>query len=103
MQRGSISVFGRKSGKYQTVQLVNFTNADSDSWRDLNGTMPEPELIESLAVDIPVTGTVKRIWMASPDIEGGALQELNYSAGADKVRLSIPSLKYWDMIVIEYE
>lgn len=45
--------------------------------------------------------SVKKIWVASPDNYGGAPQELKFKQQGDYVTFTIPSLKYWTMVVIE--
>lgn len=100
---GNVVTLGRKVGTRQVVHLLNFSQANSLSWRDLNGTMPEPQLVESFAVDITTADPVERVWMASPDIDGGAVRELPFENTATGVRITIPSIKYWDMIVLEQD
>jgi dextranase len=39
--------------------------------------------------------------MASPDISGGSPIELNFVQQGNQVSLKLPSLKYWNMLVIE--
>ncbi len=98
---GSVTALGRKVGNRQVVHLINFSQANSLSWRDLNGTMPEPQTVSDAAVEIAAAEAVSRVWMASPDIDGGAVRELAFEQAEGKVRITLPSLKYWDMIVIE--
>ena len=100
-QKGKISSYAKKVDGKKVIHLVNFTNADQTSWRDLKGTMPEPPLIENLQVKVREDGYVQRIWMASPDQHAGALQELQFEKHDGYLWFTIPSLKYWDMIVIE--
>lgn len=100
---GKVVTLGRKvDSKTQVVHLLNFSQANSLSWRDLDGTMPAPTLVENIEVSIPVSGTVSSVWTASPDIDGGAHKELSFTNSSGSISLTIPSLKYWDMIVIEY-
>ena len=98
---GKVVTLGRKVGERQVVHLLNFSQANSLSWRDLNGTMPEPQKVESAEIEIVVTEPVERVWMASPDINGGAVRTLPFEQTASGIRLTLPSLKYWDMIVLE--
>jgi len=77
-----------------------FVKANSLSWRDLDGSMPEPETITSLPLGVHAS-SVKKIWVASPDNYGGAPQELKFKQQGDYVTFTIPSLKYWTMVVIE--
>jgi len=46
--------------------------------------------------------SVKRIWMASPDITGGASRSLNFAQTGTNVSFILPELHYWDMLVVEY-
>lgn len=100
-QTGSVVTLCRKVGARQVIHLLNFSQANSLSWRDLNGTMPEPQEVLGAAVEIAAAGDVARVWMASPDIDGGAVQELPFEQADGRVKLTLPSLKYWDMIVLE--
>jgi dextranase len=89
-------------GERQIVHLLNFRNADSTSWKDSRGTMPEPEKIEQLEIEIGTAKPARRLWMASPDTNLGVPSELTFTQSEGKIRTEIPSLKYWNMIVIEY-
>lgn len=100
---GNVVTLCKKAGDLQTIHLLNFSQANSTSWRDLDGSMPEPALITDAALDISTAEEVASVWMASPDIDGGACKVLPFSQEDGKLRISVPSLKYWDMIVIEYE
>ena len=82
------------------VNLLNFVNANSLSWRDLKGDMPKPQQINGLTLAVKA-GNVKRIWVASPDCYGGVAQELHFEKNGDRVVFTVPMLKYWSMIVIE--
>lgn len=101
---GNVTVIARKiNDNIQVVHLINSAKADVLSWRDFNGTMPEPSLIASPSFQMKVSGTVNRIWYASPDINSGVCQELSFNKSGSSVSFTLPSLKYWDMIVVEYK
>ena len=102
---GNIITLAKEVGNRQTIHFLNFLNADSTSWRDLNGTMPEPSEVNNLSVTIqlPENKTVESAWTASPDIECGASRTLAFTQEGQTVTLVVPSLKYWDMLVLEYE
>ena len=85
------------------IHLLNFSQANSLSWRDLNGTMPEPQTVESATVEIVTQEPVDRVWMASPDINGGAVRELAFEQTASGISVTLPSIKYWDMLVLEQD
>ncbi|NDW11052.1 glycoside hydrolase family 66 protein [Dysgonomonas sp. 520] len=99
---GEVSVVGKKVNGKDIFHLINFKGANSMVWRDPKGTQTEPELIESPVVDITVSGIPSKIWFASPDVDGGVAKELSFTQSGNKVKLTLPSLKYWDMVVVEY-
>lgn len=96
----AITTYSKTIGNTEVVHLLNFSQANSLSWRDLNSDMPEPKLISSLPLRMRATG-VKRIWVATPDELGGAPQEIEFHQSGSYVTFTLPSLKYWTMIVIE--
>lgn len=98
---GNVAAFSRQVGDKKVVHLLNFMDADNLSWRDMNGTMPEPRLVESLPLRMKVTAKVNKIWVATPDALGGAVQELPFKQAGGEVVFTLPSLKYWTMIVVE--
>jgi len=48
-----------------------------------------------------LSAKVNKLWVASPDTHGGALQELAFTQENGVVSFTLPSLKYWTMIVAE--
>lgn len=102
-QMGQVSAVGKDLGSKQVINLVNFTNASNLLWRDANGTQAKPKLITSPSFTFTATKAVKRIWVASPDVNQGASQVLTYTQSGSQVTFTLPSLLYWDMIVVEYQ
>lgn len=100
---GNVITLCRENGNLQAIHLLNFSQANSTSWRDMDGSMPEPALITDAALEIAADKEVAAVWMASPDIDGGAHKVLPFTKDGGKISITVPSLKYWDMIVIEYE
>ncbi len=104
---GEISVVGKdiadKGKKTTYLHLLNYKGASHLEWRDAQGTQNAPDLITNLTVTIPVEGAVTNVWMASPDVEAGVARTLAFEqSDASNIKVVIPSLKYWDMIAIEY-
>ena len=97
---GTVTAYTKTVDDKKVVSLLNFVNANSLSWRDLKGDMPEPQQINGLTLAVKA-GNVKRIWVASPDCYGGVAQELHFEKNGDRVVFTVPMLKYWSMIVIE--
>lgn len=97
----TITTIAKKVGNRKVIHLINFLDADNLSWRDMNGTMPEPRLKQSLSMKLKASEKVNKIWVASPDTHGGAMQELTFVQKDGFVTFTVPSLKYWTMIVLE--
>ena len=102
----------------QVVHLLNFTHEESAAviddnymlcWHDNQAVRPWPKRFENLSLrltGLTGMGKVRRIWVASPDYCGGAMQELtdyDYYSSGGIITLTLPSLQYWTMIVIEPE
>ena len=100
--KGEVSVVGKEFTNLQVLHLVNFSNANSLEWRDSNGTQAKPATIENMEMTISVAKTVKKVWIASPDSNSGVAAALNFSQTGNTISLTVPSLQYWDMIVLEY-
>ena len=83
------------------IHLLNYRQANSLSWRDMDGTMPAPQEVTGLPLSVKITSAVKRVWVASPDALAGAPLELSFAQKNGVVTFTLPSLKYWSMIVIE--
>lgn len=100
--QGTVAVAGKKVDKNQVIHLINFTNSITQNWRDNKGVQAAPVLIKDAKLILTSDAAVKKIWMASPDIIGGASRSLNFVQTGNKVSFVLPELKYWDMIVVEY-
>ena len=59
--------------------------------------------IDKKLLYLPAPDTVDRVWMASPDINGGAVRELAFEQTASGISVTLPSIKYWDMLVLEQD
>jgi len=107
-QAGTVWAFSRAAGKYETLQLINLIGAASNQWRDTDAAAKEPETQSHLAVKLYADAkTVKRVFLASPDLEEGTLRPLPFQSGEDSsgayLSFTVPELRYWDMIGIEYK
>lgn len=100
--QGSVAVVGKKFTDRDVIHLINYTNANSMEWRDTNGTQAEPALVTNAEVKVAVSKTVSKVWFASPDVNGGVAQALTFNQSGNDVTITLPSLKYWDMVVVEY-
>ena len=100
-QQGKVTAYCRKAATGQIIHLLNYRQANSLSWRDMDGTMPAPQEVTGLPLSVKITSAVKRVWVASPDALAGAPLELSFAQKNGVVTFTLPSLKYWSMIVIE--
>ena len=100
---GSFWSFAKKKEKQDIIQLINFTDASSLEWRDNDGSQSEPAVKEDLKVSMKADGKVEKVWTASPDFYHGSAEELDFKQKGDVLEFTLPSIKYWDMIVVEYK
>lgn len=100
--QGKVACFGRKVDNSQVIHLINFTNSQTQNWRDNGGIQTAPSQIKDAKLTFNAEGTVKRVWIASPDYVGGASREIAFVQNGTKVGFTLPELKYWSMVVVEY-
>ena len=102
-QLGQVSVIGKDLGTKQVIHLVNFTNANSLAWRDADGKEVNPVVIASPQFTFNAPKTVSKVWVASPDFNNGASQPVSFTQAGGVITFTLPSLQYWDMVVVEYQ
>ncbi|MBQ3765502.1 MAG: glycoside hydrolase family 66 protein [Bacteroidales bacterium] len=100
-EKGSVNTVAFQVGNKLVVHLLNFENAKHLDWRDDSMDQTKPSTHENLDISIRSSRDVKRVWVASPDVDGGAPREASFSASGISVKIRVPSLTYWTMIVIE--
>ncbi len=100
--QGAVAVVGKRFTNRDVIHLLNFSDVNSMEWRDTNGTRKEPSTIVAAEIEITGNSPVKNVWFASPDVNGGVSGTLEFTQAGNKIMLTLPSLKYWDMIVLEY-
>jgi len=120
-----VTMLAREVDGRQVIHLLNFTQEDGATslsplgeteganymlcWHDNQAIRPWPQRFENLSIKLTGLsgmGRVRRIWAASPDYCGGAMQELtdySYTSSSGTITLNLPSLQFWTMIVIEPE
>lgn len=103
LKLGSVYYFTKQKGNKQAVHLLNFIGTSTTIWSDPNGTQSGPAVQKNFNMKIPVTGEVKSIWFASPDTLMCLPLQLEYTVSNGYAEVTIPYLKYWDIIVIENE
>ena len=96
-----ITAFAKNVNRNQVVHLLNFSNTDDLSWRDLNGTRPAPKKQTNINFTFETIRQIRKVWTATPDNCGGAPLELPFTQNGNKVTVTVPSLEYWTMVVFE--
>jgi dextranase len=99
--KGSVNVLTRKVDGKIVVHLLNFKDAVHLDWRDDSRTQKEPNEIKEFDISVRTAKDVNKVWIASPDIDGGVPKQASFKSSGIKVSIMVPSLKYWTMIVIE--
>ena len=98
---GSITTLAREKDDCTVLHLLNFSQANSLSWRDKDGTMPTPTTLRSLPLELSWSKRVRHLYVASPDALGGAMQEIPFEQEGGTLRFTLPSLQYWTMVVVK--
>ena len=102
-QQGSVSVVNKRVGKRELFHLINFSDATHMNWRDNAATQSVPSQISSVDVSFFSHQPIEKLWVATPDSDGGGVPvALTFAQAANgTVTATLPSLKYWTMLVAE--
>lgn len=100
-QLGGVTTIAREKEDCTVLHLLNFTTANSLSWRDTDGTMPAPSQKKSIPLSMTFDKPVEHLYVATPDQLGGAMQELDFNQEGGTLTFTLPSLTYWTMVVIK--
>jgi len=101
-QPRKIVVHAKRTESGATVlHFLNFIKVNSLSWRDLNGDMPAPESQENIILDIDCDRMVSKVWAATPDGQACVPRTLEFTQQGRSLRVTLPSLLYWTMLVLE--
>lgn len=105
---GTVWTFARSKSGTDVIQLINMLNLSSNAWMDTDANQPAPTVQTNMEVKYYYTSSVApvSVYVASPDVNGGAAQSLSFSTGSDGggnyVTFTLPSLDYWDMAWVNY-
>nr|WP_281269112.1 glycoside hydrolase family 66 protein [Bacillus taeanensis] len=89
---------------YDVVHLINLLNNDTN-WRN---AAAKPNKYEGLTITYPIGKTEKdlpklKVYTASPDHDMGQMKEIPYKWDNTNLIITLPSLEYWEMIVINHD
>ncbi len=91
----------REGDGFAAVSLVNLLSLESPEWAR---RLPSPPAaLGPSIVHIGVDREVSRVWVATPDGDDPSPQPLSFTQADGALSFQIPSLVYWDLIVIEWK
>ncbi|HTX42218.1 MAG TPA: glycoside hydrolase family 66 protein [Acidobacteriaceae bacterium] len=101
----TVWTIARRKGGKTVVHFINLLGSGDPHWRDVQANRPAPPLLSNLRVRIALDGDVTAAGWASPDTDGGRYHALPITRGNDRgqryVEFVLPSLKYWDMVILD--
>lgn len=103
-KRGHLWVIPKRKDNHEEVlHFINFLDANTLKWRDTDGQQKRPSELKNLTFTIESSKKVKAMWLASPDFKSGKPVPVNFNQNVQQIKFTLPSLTYWDMLVIEYD
>lgn len=101
--KGQVATVGKAQEGRDIIHLLSYRNAVHLDWCDTNANQGEPDLLTNLSVRLPAKMQPAHVYVATPDANFSVAQELDFDYADGMLTLTIPSLKYWTMLWIEYE
>lgn len=88
------------------IHFINLTGSEDAHWRDVQADRPPAPVLTGLKVRIAVDADIAGAGWASPDVDGGRYHALKLARGNDQgqryVEFVLPSLDYWDIVVLNH-
>lgn len=97
---GAVWTIVRQKGAYVMVHLINLTGMKRNEWRDDAANYPKPTVVKNLRVQVRLPADIRSAGWASPDLDGGGWHALQPTRTAGVWELSIPELRYWNMMIL---
>ncbi|MCL5429664.1 MAG: glycoside hydrolase family 66 protein [Chloroflexi bacterium] len=92
----------RTGENFSAISLINLLGLDAADWKE--PITDAPSILGAMEVRIESLDRVaSQIWLASPDSDDLSMRPLQFKQKKGSLVFSIPSLNYWDLIVIEWE
>ena len=101
--KGQVATVGKAQEGRDIIHLLSYRNAVHLDWCDTNANQGEPDLLTNLSVRLPAKMQPAHVYVATPDANFSVAQELDFDYADGMLTLTVPSLKYWTMLWIEYE
>jgi dextranase len=101
MTRNRVMPVVRENTGYTAISLINLLGLESGEWA--KGIVEEPTPLGSTNVKISgVSSRVAQAWFSTPDTTDFVLQPVEFTQTDDLITITIPSLKFWDLILIKW-
>jgi len=95
----------REGDGFSAINFINLLDVEKPEWTSPVKDPPTPLGVTSVKV-FDVDREISNIWFASPDLDDPSPQMLEYTQGFEESKnvlvFRIPSLSYWDLVVIEW-
>lgn len=98
---GNVSTVAKQFDNKEVFQLLNFNGVSTLNWKDNARAQTRPNTFRNVEITINSTKSVSKVWFASPDYNGGASQELEYTKNGNSITFTLPYINYWSMVVFE--
>jgi dextranase len=89
-------------GSSEVWHFINLRGVHDLEWRDRNAERAAPAVVSDLSLVLPAKRPVRRVWTASPDLNGGVPVRLAHTLHEHRLSVTLPRLEYWGMVVVEY-
>jgi len=101
LMKNKVMPIMRESDGYTAISLVNLLGLEHGEWAKELKQNPMP--LQNAEVKInKVDKKAASVWFASPDREDLSLQPLDFQQDGDVLKLTLPSLEYWSLIIIHW-
>lgn len=99
---GKIATFNVSTTNQEVFHFLNFNGSDNLGWRDDNGSSQHvPTEKTNLNISFTVSSPITKLYWASPDQSTIELKEVPFTQNGNTVTCSLPSVKYWSMLVAD--
>ena len=95
-----VAYYYRSVEKGFSLSMVNLNSSETLHW---NEPHPTPEKIQDFSLDIHINERVKKVWLVSPDRVSLVPEVLQFDQAGGNLKVVIPSLEVWDVLLIETE
>ena len=86
------------------LNFINFKGVEKLDWTDADGTQAMPKTRRSVAVRQYVSRVPGHVYLASPDLNGGIMEELTFTSGKDLrgnfISFVMPELRVWNTVYL---